>query len=152
MEGWVVCENAYGHLSQRALYVTVYVRVILPRNTNLKCSMGHVFRNGVMTAHPNTSASAWGIPFNVWRSTSNRNHDEQPETCNLVIVDQPHDTRSLYSTKTAFYRNLLFLWKWQRQMSFLNLKTSEPTQNNSQSDFHYTCYTFFRYSRLAMFI
>ena len=25
MEGWVVCEDAYGHLSQRALYVTVYV-------------------------------------------------------------------------------------------------------------------------------
>jgi len=58
MEGWVVCEDAYGHLSQRALYVTVYVRAILLRNTNLKCSMGHVFRRGIMTVHLNTSASA----------------------------------------------------------------------------------------------
>jgi len=58
MEGWVVCEDAYGHLSQRALYVMVCVRAILSRNTNLKCSMGHVLRSGIMTVHLNTSASA----------------------------------------------------------------------------------------------
>jgi hypothetical protein len=65
--------------------------------------MAHVFRRGVITEHLNISDSARGIPFKVRRSISNRNHDQLPETSNLVNQDQPYETRTLHTLRKQHF-------------------------------------------------
>jgi hypothetical protein len=110
MEGWVVCEDAYGHLSQRALCVTVHVRVLLPRNTNLKCSMEHVFRQ---RSYDSASEYFGLCGRNSFQSVA---FDIKPQPRRTAANTEPRhrgptsrNSVFVHSTKTAFYRNLLFL-------------------------------------------
>lgn len=85
--------------------------------------MGHVLKSRVITERLHISDSAWGMPLTERRSTSNRNHDQLPGICNLVNQYQPYEN-------LAFYRNLLFLWNWQWQASFLHFVAQHKDKAN----------------------